>query len=106
PRRSPPSGSGIRTCSIRRRRSTSEFCRSRRNEEGSEAMKRRLFLGVMVVLTVAPARGQEPKPGPLDVRGTVQPLRLVRLTSQAPGRVAEVLVEEGQKVKAGEVLFR
>jgi len=60
-----------------------------------------------LLLALSPVvRADESKADPLQVRGTVQPVRLVSVSSGVPGRVVEVLRREGDKVKAGEVLFR
>jgi multidrug resistance efflux pump len=57
---------------------------------------------------VCVACAEEPKPDDIAIegRGVVVPLRRVTITSAAPGQVAEVLVQLGQRVKRGEALFR
>src|SRR4051812_27228894 len=48
----------------------------------------------------------EPKTEALQARGSIQATRRVLVSSRIPGRVAELLVEEGASVKAGQVLAR
>ena len=64
-----------------------------------------ILSSLMMVLTFG-AHADESKAEPLELRGTVQPLRLVSVSSGLPGRVVEISHQVGDKVKAGEVLFR
>ena len=49
---------------------------------------------------------QVAEPAQQAVKGRLEPRRFIELSPSAPGRVAEVLVEEGQAVTEGQVLFR
>jgi RND family efflux transporter MFP subunit len=62
---------------------------------------RRPFL-LLSLLVAAPARAQE---DPL-VRGPTRPQRLANLSPQSDGVVREVLVAEGDRVRAGDLLLR
>src|ERR1700676_3095887 len=55
--------------------------------------------------TAQPADDRK-QPAQLEARGTIVPAKRALATSTIPGRVAEVLVEEGQSVKKDQVLFR
>jgi multidrug resistance efflux pump len=67
------------------------------------------FTLLAFVLCCGSAAGQavdEKQPLPVDGRGTVVPEKRASITSLTAGRIAEVLVEEGQVVKKGQILFR
>ena len=71
-------------------------------------MSRTSFVSVSLFWIVSVACADEPKPEaiPIEGRGGVVPVKRVTITSAVPGQVAEVLVQPGQRVKRGEVLFR
>jgi multidrug efflux system membrane fusion protein len=58
-----------------------------------------------VAVTVATA-GLREMPVQFATFGTVEPYRKVEIKSQVAGQLAEVLIERGQRVKAGDKLFR
>jgi multidrug efflux pump subunit AcrA (membrane-fusion protein) len=66
------------------------------------------MISLAVVILACPTPADEPKPDktPADFVAVVVPSKRVVVTSRIPGRVAEVLVEEGQKVKKGDVIAR
>jgi RND family efflux transporter MFP subunit len=55
---------------------------------------------------VAPARAEMPTPAALDASGYVVARRQATVSSKATGRVAEVLIEEGQRVEQDQVIAR
>src|SRR5262245_7995662 len=59
---------------------------------------------VLALLAMSAAQADEAKP--LDLQGMVVPARRACATAAAPGRVTELRVKEGQKVKRGEVVAR
>lgn len=78
-------------------------------------MKRILFISMMLLLALAgcaPAQAEAPLPASVPVveavvvEGQVVPVRHLRQSFTARGTVAEILVAEGQLVRAGEVLAR
>lgn len=64
------------------------------------------LLGVVFLSAALAYTGRADEPKALELQGTVQPRRLVALTSAVPGRIAEVIPEEGSTVKEGEILVR
>jgi HlyD family secretion protein len=72
----------------------------------TRALFRFAFLAAWLVL--APARADEPKPprAVLEAKGYLVPARLAAVGPRSAGQVTQVLVEEGQKVKQGDVLAK
>jgi len=62
--------------------------------------------GVAAAATAAAAPITQEKSGQVVAEGNVVPVRDVRLSPAAAGRVAEVLVKEGDRVEAGQVILR
>jgi len=68
-------------------------------------------IAVIILLIIAGAwylisqNQKAAEPGPLSGSGTVEAVE-VTVSAEVSGRVTEVLVEEGQSVQAGDVLFR
>jgi len=62
--------------------------------------------GVAAAATAAAAPITQEKAGQVVAEGQVVPVRDVRLSPAAAGRVAEVLVKEGDRVEAGQVILR
>lgn len=48
----------------------------------------------------------EQKSEPVVVRGTTEAIRMVEIKAETPGRVSEILVERGDRVKKGDVLVK
>src|SRR5262245_38196498 len=73
-------------------------------------MSRRNSVLLVLVLCCECGAGQPPvdrkDPVPLEARGSIVPARRASVTSTTAGRIAEVLVEEGQAVKKAQVLLR
>ena len=79
---------------------------NRRNENPT---RRRMFLLMGSCILLLTALGAD-KPAPvnivLEMKGYIVPVRQVTVSPKVAGQVVEMLIEEGQKVKKGEVLAR
>ncbi len=72
-------------------------------------MRKRIPILILLLVIISAwylySRGQAAENADLQVSGTVEAEK-VSLAAELSGRVVEILAEEGQAVKAGEVLFR
>src|SRR5260221_1270362 len=59
--------------------------------------------GVVVTTEVVKARDLE---AVVSASGTIQPRRLVNISADTPGRVVNLAVDEGNRVKAGQFLLQ
>ena len=65
--------------------------------------KRLMVIGIVLVLGIAAYMWASTRPQPLVASGTVE-ARDIRVGSKVGGRIEQVLVREGDKVEAGQVL--